>query len=230
VRGVVPTIASAFQRIQLEDLIKRRADIFDSEQERIARDVHDTLGHSLVHLRLKLDHVLTEINQAERGMLRSEIEALSQVAKDAYGQMRDVLVDLNPESASDLVDHLQIYADKIRPRANFKLQVSSYGQQCCLPAPVRHHIFFIFQEALTNIEKHAQAGQVDVDLRWQEACLEMTITDDGAGFDTAVTIQNGHYGLRNMRQRALESDAQLAVFSQAGRGTRILLRVPYEAG
>jgi signal transduction histidine kinase len=227
---LAPTIASAFQRVQLEEQLKRRAEIFDAEQQRIARDVHDTLGHSLVHVRLMLDHILLDLNHAEKTALRCEVESLQQVVKEAYGQMRDVLAALTPDDDSDLVPRLQDFADKIRPRAGYRLQIRSFGQPRRLPPYLHRHIFFIFREALTNIDKHACAGQVEVELCWQATCLEITITDDGVGFDTSTVIDQGHFGLKNIRQRALETGARLEISSQPGRGARILLSFPYASG
>jgi signal transduction histidine kinase len=224
---LAPTIAAAFQRIQLEAQLKRRLEIFDAEQQRIARDVHDTLGHSLVHLRLKLDHLLLEFNHVEKKALRGEVESLQEVVREAYGQMRDVLVALTPDDDSDLVARLQDFAGKIRPRVGYRLLVRSFGRPLRLPPHLHRHIFFIFREALTNIEKHARAGQVDVELCWQATCLEITITDDGVGFDTGMATDKDHFGLKNIRQRALEIGAQLEISSQPGRGARIVLSIPY---
>jgi signal transduction histidine kinase len=228
-KEVAPTVASTFQRIQLELLMEQQGDQISAEQQRIARDVHDTLGHSLAYLRLRLDQMSMEFNQVEVNTLHKEVETLRDIAKEAYDQMRGVLVALSPNGNANLGDTLVNYADKVSQRANFKFEVHHHGKPQALPPVVQRNIFYIFQEILTNVEKHASARLVKLDLHWEETRLVMQVQDDGLGFDTAAPIPNGHFGLKNIRERALESGAQFSVSSEAGRGTCLELRVPYEA-
>jgi signal transduction histidine kinase len=228
-KEVAPTVASTFQRIQLELLMEQQGDQISAEQQRIARDVHDTLGHSLAYLRLRLDQMSMEFNQVEVNTLHKEVETLRDIAKEAYDQMRGVLVALSPNGNANLGDTLVNYADKVSQRANFKFEVHHHGKPQALPPVVQRNIFYIFQEILTNVEKHASARLVKLDLHWEETRLVMQVQDDGLGFDTAAPIPNGHFGLKNIRERALESGAQFSVSSEAGRGACLELRVPYEA-
>jgi signal transduction histidine kinase len=227
-KEIAPTIASTFQRVQLERLMKRQGDEINAEQQRIARDVHDTLGHSLAYLRLRLDQISMESDQAETNTFKQEVEALRDVAKDAYDQMREVLIRLTPDPESKLSNTLANYANKISQQSNFKVRIYQHGKPCLLPPLIQRNIFYIFQEALTNIEKHAHAQQVDVNVDWQERCLKIQVVDDGVGYDPTLQISNGHFGLQNMRDRALESNAQLSISSQPGQGTCLELQLPYE--
>ena len=227
-KEIAPVIASVFQRIQLERLMKKRSDNFSAEHLRIARDVHDTLGHSLAYLRLRLDQISMEFNQDGTNNTQQEVEALRDVAKEAYDQMRDVLTTLNPDPASNLNNTLSDYVDRINRRGTLRLKIRHEGQPRTLSPSVQRNIFYIFQEILTNVEKHARAQQVDINLNWQQTSLEVDVTDDGIGFDPTLNSPNGHFGLSNMQERALESDLQLSISSQPGQGTRITLQVPYE--
>jgi len=225
---IMPVIASVFQRIRLEQLMKKRDDNFSAEQLRIARDVHDTLGHSLAYLRLRLDQISMEFNRDEINSTQQEVEALRDVAKEAYDQMRNVLTTLNPDPASNLNNTLLDYVERINRRLPLRLKINHEGQPSTLLPSVQRNIFYIFQEILTNIEKHAHARQVDIKLNWHQTSLEVDVSDDGVGFDPTLSIPGGHFGLRNMRERALESGLQLSISSQPGQGARITLHVPYE--
>lgn len=227
-KEVAPKIAAEFQRVQLELMIKRRKYSLSDEQQRIARDVHDTLGHSLAYLRLRLDHVSMEFDQAGVEKVRQEVEALRDVAKEAYEQMRVVLTELNAESESGIDEALINYADKISQRADFELDVKRYGEQRSLPPLIQRNILYIFREILTNIEKHAHAKQVDVILRWQDTHLEIDVNDDGIGFDSSKMVGNGHFGMKNMQDRAYEIQAQLSISSGPAGGSCHTLIVPYE--
>jgi signal transduction histidine kinase len=227
-KEITPKIAAEFHRVQLELMIKRRKYSLNAEQQRIARDVHDTLGHSLAFLRLRLDHISMEFEQPGMDKVRQEVEALRDVAKEAYDQMRDVLTQLNSESDSGLNETLISYADKISQRTSFEVDIQHDGQQRDLPPLVHRNIVYIFREILTNVEKHAQAQHVGVKLKWYDAHLEVEVNDDGVGFDPARRIANDHFGVKNMQDRANEIQARLSISSSPNRGTHHTLRVPYE--
>jgi len=227
-KEIAPLIASVLQRVQLERLMKKQNDSFSAEQLRIARDVHDTLGHSLAYLRLRLDQISMEFNRNGMNNTKQEVEALRDVAKEAYDQMRNVLTTLAPDHASNLNNTLLDFVDRINRRGPLRLRMHHEGQPRTLSSSVQRNIFYIFQEILTNVEKHARAQQVDINLNWQQTSLEVDVADDGVGFDPTLSIPGGHFGLSNMRERALENGFQVSISSQPGQGTRITLHVPYE--
>lgn len=227
-KEVTPEIASAFQRIQLERLAQTGDDrSISAERQRIARDVHDALGHSLAYLQLRLDEIRMEIGGTELNNLKQELENLREVATEAYDQMRDVLIVFSPVEDSNIEAGLESLATKIKQRANFELRFQSYGKSHPLPFSVQRNIYYIIQEALTNIEKHANAKAVNVELSWEDTDLTIRIQDDGVGFEPDLQ-KNGHFGLRIMQERALECGARLSITSQVGQGTQLGLQVPYE--
>jgi signal transduction histidine kinase len=225
---VAPLVASTFRRIHLEQLMKSQNKIVESEQQRIARDVHDTLGHSLAFIRLRLDQISLEFDAAKPDTVRKDVETLRDVAKEAYDQMREVLVKLSPDEKLNLNNTLVNYAERIGQRANFHVRVHQDGERRTLDQLAQRNIFYIFQEIFTNIEKHARAHKVDVNLKWLDDGLELKVEDDGIGFDPTRPIPNGHFGLQNMRERAKESDAHLNISSGPNQGTQIILFTPYE--
>ena len=97
---------------------------------------------------------------------------------------------------------------------------------------IRLVLYRIFQEALTNVEKHAAADQVTVTLRRDSDVVNMSIEDNGIGFRVPSRMikleQQGHFGLSGMLQRAQTVDGRLDVVSRTGEGTRISVVVPYE--
>lgn len=223
---VAPEVAIAFHRVELERLMKKDNGKTISEQQRIARDVHDTLGHSLAYLRLRLDQISMEINQTEVDTLKRDVENLQGVAKEAYQQMRNILVMLSPDDDSNIEAKLKRFAEMINQRSNFDLQFHSCGKSRHLPQLVQRNIYYIFQETLANIENHAKARQVNIELNWNATFLCVDVRDDGVGFETDI-MKNGHFGLNNMRARASECNAQLKIFSQVNQGTQLTLKVPY---
>jgi signal transduction histidine kinase len=143
--------------------------------------------------------------------------------------MRDVLTALVPETAPRLHNALVDYAHKISKRSNLNVQVECKGQPTHLPVQIYRQVYYIFREALTNIEKHAQAKQVEIKLNWTHRGLSIEIRDDGIGFDIQQEDQNGHYGLEIMRERAQEVDGRFSLASEQNLGTQISLWFPIEA-
>jgi signal transduction histidine kinase len=93
---------------------------------------------------------------------------------------------------------------------------------------VRDELLRILQEAAANAARHARAGTIEVELRRMDGRLQMTVSDDGAGFDAAqaFVLEAGHYGLIGMRERAKRIGGRLEIESAAGKGTRVRVEVP----
>ncbi|HZD09847.1 MAG TPA: sensor histidine kinase [Candidatus Binatia bacterium] len=229
---VSPEFAAAFERVRLEERMKGRDESLEAEHQRLARDVHDSLGQSLAYLRLKLEQIGMQMEDhevealREVDALRDEVVALGEIAREAYDQMREVLAVLTPESKSALDNVLKGYADKIRQRVDFDLQLQTHGRPRALSARAQRHVYYIFREALGNVERHAHARQVSVDLKWEESMFTISIVDDGSGFDVDLCEPVGHFGVANMRNRAQAIGADLDISSGPGRGTHVTLRVP----
>jgi signal transduction histidine kinase len=139
-----------------------------------------------------------------------------------------LLVELRPSALTDseLGDLLQLLGNALTGRANIPVAVTVAGRGS-LPAEVQVAFYRLCQEALNNITKHAEANHVDIHLQYhaETAAVEMTIRDDGRGFDPAH-IPTGHFGLSMMRERAEAAGAALTVASRPGSGTEITVRWP----
>jgi len=192
----------------------------------IARDLHDTVGQNIGFLRMKLDH-LSEKNNGEQTELVMEIRSMSKVANESYDLVRGTLAVLQTESSADLVYLFSRYAEQVAERSNFKIDFSFNGTPLSLSADHLRHVFYIFREALSNIEKHANASQVNVDLRWGKENLILTIADNGKGYDTARTQRvDIHYGIKFMRERAELLKGTFNIHSAAAGGTEIIVNIP----
>jgi signal transduction histidine kinase len=107
-------------------------------------------------------------------------------------------------------------------RTNIPAKVTVVGQGV-LPADVQVAIYRICQEALNNVAKHAGASKVEIYLKHEDSAIELSIRDDGQGFDPERTT-SGHYGLSMMHERAEGVGARLSITSQPGHGTELLIR------
>jgi PAS domain S-box-containing protein len=196
------------------------------ERRRIARDLHDSLGHSIGYLHLKLDQLAGSEGLDDTARLRQEAARMRDVASQAYDMVRGMLATLHPSNATDLATGLLVMAQAAGQRADFEVRLSSEGSASALHPVVQQQALFLFREALNNVVKHASARHVYIHLSWGESDLAITLSDDGSGFQVGERVPEGHYGLSMMRARAQEIGGQLTFRSRPGAGTQVALRVP----
>jgi PAS domain S-box-containing protein len=193
----------------------------------IARDLHDTLGQNISLLRMKLDY-LAENSSIKKTDIQTEISSLTKVANESYDLMRGTLAVLQSGDSVDLLRYFSRYAEQIEERSDFKMVFSTQGEPQPLLAKRMRQLFFVYREALNNIEKHAHASHVSVSIIWQSEHLLFTVTDDGVGFDINSVEYGNHFGLRFIRERVEMMNGSLKIKSEMNAGTKIIIRVPNE--
>jgi len=196
-------------------------------QLEIARDLHDTVGQNISYLRMKLDH-LSETNLQTQPDITTEIKNISKVANESYDLIRGTLSVLQ---SGDMVDPFNLfiqYAEQIEERSPFGINVSSQGEPRPLSPNQVRQLFFVFREALSNIEKHANASKVSVGLIWNDDHLALTIEDNGSGFQSGNVQSGYHYGLKFMQERIESLNGNYSLQSTKGNGTCIKISLPYQ--
>ena len=195
-------------------------------QIEIARDLHDTIGQNIGYLRMKLDH-LSETNQPNQLDLRTEATNMLNVANESYDLIRGTLSVLRSGGLADPLTLFIQYANQVEERSPFNINVASQGEPRPLsPSQVRQ-LFFVFREALSNIEKHASARQVSVEFIWDENDLFLLIDDNGRGINLDDTRARNHYGLKFMQERIDLLGGTLEIKSAKDHGTQIKINLPY---
>lgn len=193
-----------------------------AERNRLARDLHDAVTQTLFSSSMIAD-VLPKIWERNPDEGRRRLEELRQLTRGALSEMRTLLVELRPAALADtdlgdLLEH-QVNAFIARTRLQVRFERSvSYNP----PVEVKEAFYRIAQEAFNNIARHAEAAQVRVRLDGEPGKMDLTIQDDGVGFD-AQTLEHEGLGLGIMRERARSIGARLEVVSRPGRGTRLHL-------
>jgi signal transduction histidine kinase len=200
------------------------------ERIRLAADLHDGPVQELTALSYGLERVDRRL-QAERPDAASELlgeqkEQLIAVTRT----LRNLLSELRPPAIDEhgLAGALKLHGDAFAKQA--KVNVDVDAQVDHRPAPeVETIVYRITQEALTNVAKHAQADHVWVRLTAGHDAVDLTIRDDGVGFDAARAAQllnEGHYGLAGMRERVELGGGRLQLHSRPGHGTTIQVELP----
>jgi two-component system nitrate/nitrite sensor histidine kinase NarX len=236
-RRALPEMALALMNIRLErflsDQVEANSELVVEERKRIAQDLHDTLAPNISYLRLKLDQLSCEGTLHDILEIQQDIERMHDAATEAYKQIRGTLTVLGPDAPGDLPEAIRECALRVGERAGFAVAMEHRPDRLPLDPAVRRELLFICREALNNVEKHAGAQQVTIRIHGDKRELQVSIADDGKGFDRDQAPPDGHFGLAVMRRRADAIGATLTVASAAGRGTHVELRIPvagFDAG
>jgi signal transduction histidine kinase len=195
-----------------------------AERQRLARDLHDCLIPTLYGISLGAER-LTELTQRQR-RARDVAEYVQDLATGALREVRALVFELRPEplERASLDIALRELAAAIEARQSVRIAVSCEAEPGC-STRAQEAIYRIAQEALANVVRHAHAGSATVSVGVDAGRLRLEVTDDGVGFDTAVS-QPGHLGQRSMRERAAALGGSLGVASRLGGGTTVSAEVP----
>jgi PAS domain S-box-containing protein len=192
------------------------------ERQRLARNLHDAINQSLFSAGL-IAEVLPRLWDRDQEEARRSLEDLRKLTRGAMAEMRALLAELRPSTLTDaeLGDLLRLLGNAFTGRTNIPARVTILGEGI-LPAEVQVAIYRICQEALNNVAKHSAASLVEIDLKHEENAIELSIHDNGQGFDPERTA-SGHYGLSMMQERAEGVGARLSIRSQPGQGTELTI-------
>ena len=195
----------------------------DRERTRLAQDLHDSVSQSLLSANMVAESLpaLWEMSP-EKG--RNALELLQGMMKSSLAEMRTLLLELRPASLGQkpLGEILRQLCDGFTGRTHIPVALQVNGD-AILPVICQITFYQIAQAAFHNIQQHAHASQVTVELNCSPTYVELRIADDGVGFDFAA-VSPDRMGLNIMRERAEKIGATFHIESEPGRGTQKTLR------
>ncbi len=212
--------AIALHNAQAHEKAKRLASL--EERQRLARDLHDAVSQTLFSASV-IAESLPVLWRRKPDMVADQLKQLHRLTRGALAEMRSLLLELRPAAMMEarLGQLLKQLTDALQGRTHIETTLKIEGERD-LPENVQKTLYYIAQEALNNVVKHANASRVYVRLRNLPDRVELAIHDDGVGFapsDRGATS----LGLGIMRERAQAIDAEIAIHSQPGKGTLVLL-------
>jgi len=211
------------RRVEQETALER-------ERSRIAQDLHDELGSSLTRISLLSDLVRADKDNPDQ--VATHASKLSSAAGQTVRSLEEIVWAVRPgsDTLQSLVDYITHFAGELfeGSATRCRLDVPDELPARTLPPDVRHNIFLIVKETLTNTLKHAGATEVHLQIKAGAKNLEIAISDNGRGFDVnAVSADGKRNGLDNMRRRASAVGGTLALTSARGTGTRMEFSVTF---
>lgn len=219
-------LALAIRNAQLYHRLREVAVL--EERYRLSREMHDTLAQTLGYLGLQAGRALRLVERGETQQAAEELRRMGDVIREAYLDVREAIEDLRmtADGAGGLETALRQMVRGFGERADIPVHLEINGPARAVAPEVQLQLLRIVQEALANVRKHSAATRVEVHLREEDGHLELSVADDGRGFDPASAAAPGHHGLVAMRERARAIGAQLTIATGSGQGTRVLVRVP----
>ncbi|WP_026769950.1 sensor histidine kinase [Asinibacterium sp. OR53] len=198
----------------------------DRERKRIADDLHDTLGSLLSATKLKLSAV--EETGTMPGQEKENLKEVLVLLDEAMQEMKNIAYNIMPATLSRLgvIAALQSLFNRISHQSVIHINYTTYGFTERLHETVELGIYQVVLEAMNNIVKHAHARNATVQLVRYERHINITIEDDGRGFD-AVRENTVGNGLNNMQSRTKNMRGTIDIDSQPGMGTTIIIEIPY---
>jgi ligand-binding sensor domain-containing protein/signal transduction histidine kinase len=213
--------ASAEVRARLEERF--------GERERIARELHDTVLQGAYGLILRFQAVAERMPPSDptRNTIEDTLVRAERVI--AEGRMRVDGLRTQSDDGGGLQTALSAVAKDVAPGSDVEVSVFSEGRTRVLHTIVRDEVYWIAREAIVNALRSAQARMVEVELAYRPTDLYVRIRDDGRGIDPSVLKAGGragHWGILGMKERARRIGAALDIWTGAGVGTEVSLKIP----
>jgi signal transduction histidine kinase len=228
--GVGTTVRVVEKRkYQLQLQRAEQSSALERERARIAQDLHDDLGSSLT--RISLLSGLLHADKDNPDQVQSHAIKLAQSADQTVRALEEIVWAVRPgsDSLQSLVDYIAHFASELFAGTvtRCRLDLPHDLPARALPPEMRHNIFLIVKEALTNALKHASAREVNLQAKFISGTLEICVQDDGKGISPpSQKIEGKRHGMENMRHRAATIGGTLKWESSPDRGTRVQLTVP----
>jgi signal transduction histidine kinase len=215
----------------LHALAARLQVIREEERTALARELHDEFGQNLTALQIDLNWMSSHLRAGgplDAARLQERVAAMAPLAEHLTTMTQAVCASLRPGMLDELglLAAIKWQADDFQKRTGLTCVVSTSAADFVVERNHALALFRMFQEALTNVARHAQATRVDVGLHEVNGELELEVRDNGRGFAVESFAGAKALGLLGMRERALEFTGTVDICSAPGGGTTVRVRMP----
>lgn len=213
------------------NLSSRIRTLREEERTRISREVHDELGQLLTGVKMQLRLIEDRLGNREDRSLNPAIDELveaSAMIDETIASVQRISSGLRPLA----LDHLGLAAaldeesEQFTKRTGIECNLKLGEIEDPLPPEVETAAFRIFQESLTNVARHSEAGKVEAECTVKGDVLMLTVLDDGVGIDPEIVCDKESLGLVGMFERAADAGGRVEFKAAAGRGTEMRLTIP----
>ncbi len=200
-----------------------------AERGRLARDLHDTLEQGLTGLQLQIRGMGLALGEVPPDAT-ARLENMRGLIRQCRTELRQSIWDLRADSQEnfDLGEALQRMAQSLFLGAATHVEFRQRRSEAKIPGLIADNLLRIGQEAMTNVLKHAEAGNIAIELVTTADSVKLSVSDDGLGVTSkdATTVKAGHFGIAGMEERAARMGARLDIVERPGGGTIVEVEVP----
>ena len=244
--GAVIVNEDVTERVRAEEQLKRSNEelralsarlhsVREEESARIAREIHDELGAELSSLKWDLEEAGEDISEltdlSQLTALREKVASIITLTDNAVGTVQRISSELRPTALEEfgLAEALRWHAQQFQARTGIIVNCDCQSEAVDLNREQSVAVFRIYQEALTNVLRHAQATKVEIRLRQEDDHFALTINDNGRGITEEEKWGPQSLGLIGMRERTHLLGGEISIEGGQGRGTTITVKVPAQA-
>jgi len=227
-------LAAAFERMR-QDLAAERRRVQDlailKERDRLAREMHDGFAQALSVLNLNAKAVRQAIMIGDTVHAGEALDALEQVIDQAYADVREAISGLRTlvPHEQGLIATVSQYLEEFGLQYGIATELDVEGmEEVSFTSTQEIQLLRIIQEALSNVRKHAEADHVWIRFQRIDDDVQITIADDGRGFDPVARVAKQAFGLAIMRERAESLGGSFRLDTRPGAGTTVTVRIPVE--
>jgi two-component system sensor histidine kinase UhpB len=215
---------------QLRELSSHIQDVREQERIAIAREVHDDMGSTLTAIKLDIAWLAGRLSGSPA--LAEKARSIEMLVDKCTAAAGNISRSLRPSvlDTFGIVAAIEMESDEFEQRTGISCVFEHGTVIADVPPDISIALFRIFQETLANITKHAQASEVEVHMHERNGDIELTVQDNGRGLTAADRAKPRSFGLRGIRERVEYFGGTVDIESDSGRGTRISVSIPHEAG
>ncbi|WP_169089605.1 hybrid sensor histidine kinase/response regulator transcription factor [Paenibacillus sp. PL91] len=207
--GVLEQYLSQVERITLAE-----------ERSRLSKELHDTVGHAYTSLIMGLETLRPEL-ASETGMER--LDSMLNLARQNMEEVRGYVHQIeSPQEALPLIQYLRKLVEEFQEHARVSVRFQTFGEEYPVTKQVKIALYRCLQESLTNAVRHGHATEIAVSMKFEPQQTRLEIQDNGRGMEQ---VQDG-FGLNAMKERALNLQGHVAVYTQLGEGTLVTCTLP----
>jgi ligand-binding sensor domain-containing protein/signal transduction histidine kinase len=223
---LLAAIAWEIYRLRLRQVASQFGAVL-AERNRIAREIHDNLAQDVLGISVQLE-LVARLMPAAAEKAKSHLDQARILVRNTMNEARRYVWDLRSQELEkrDLPAVLSEVARRLTRDRAVHAQVQVTGAFRPLPDVIENNLLRIGQEAINNAVNHAQAQRILIDLKFDAQRVQLSIRDDGRGFDPQAESFDGRFGLIGMRERAEQIGGSLTIHSENGSGTEVIISVP----
>ena len=196
------------------------------ERNLLAQELHDSIAQGLAFLNIQVQLLQDSLDHGRDDEIQATVDQIREGVLESYEDIRELLVHFRTRVGhGDLDAVIRACLERFELQTGIPTSFRSSGKRAALAPDEQVQVIHIVQESLSNVRKHAQASQVDVDIRKDIERTQIEIADDGIGFAPDAVPSGGerHIGLKIMQERCRRIGGECRIDSSPGRGTRVTL-------